>query len=91
MLFRSSVGGGLTMFFLVATILGLFGSQVIPSAIRIDAMKYFNYVSIISLFDATSILAGSLTYLWKFAILIVIGVVCYFIGIKKFDKKDLPL
>ena len=86
-----SVGGGLTMFFLVATILGLFGSQVIPSAIRIDAMKYFNYVSIISLFDATSILAGSLTYLWKFAILIVIGVVCYFIGIKKFDKKDLPL
>ena len=86
-----SVGGGLTMFFLVATILGLFGSAVIPSAIRIDAMKYFNYVSIISLFDATSILSGSLTYLWKFAILIAIGVICYFIGIKKFDKKDLPL
>lgn len=86
-----SCGGGLTMFFLVATILGLFGSSVIPSAIRIDAMKMFNYVSIISLFDATSILAGSLTFLWKFAILIVIGIVCYTIGIVKFDKKDLPL
>ena len=86
-----SIGGGLSMFFLVATILGLFGSSVIPSAIRIDAMHYFNYVSIISLFDATSILAGSLTYLWKFAILIVVGIVTYLIGIFKFDKKDLPL
>ena len=86
-----SCGGGLTMFFLVATILGLFGSSVIPSAIRIDAMKYFNYVSIITLFDATSILGGTLTYLWKLAILIVIAIVTYTIGIYKFDKKDLPL
>jgi len=86
-----SCGGGLTMFFLVATILGLFGSQVIPSAIRIDAMKYFNYVSLITLFDATSILSGGLTYLWKFGILLVIAVVTYVISIKKFDKKDLPL
>lgn len=86
-----SVGGGLSMFFLVATILGLFGSNVIPSAIRIDAMKMFNYVSIITLFDAISILNGTLTYLWKFAILIIIGIVAYTIGVFKFDKKDLPL
>lgn len=86
-----SCGGGLTMFFLVATILGLFGSNVIPSAIRIDAMKYFNYVSIISLFDALSIIGGTLTYLWKFAILIVVGIVCYAVGVVKFNKKDLPL
>ncbi len=86
-----SVGGGLTMFFLVATILGLFGSSVIPSAIRIDAMKMFNYVSIITLFDATSILGGTLTFLWKFAILIGIGIATYIIGAKKFEKKDLPL
>ncbi len=85
------MGGGLTMFFLVATILGLFGSAVIPSAIRIDAMKYFNYVSIITLFDATSILGGTLTYLWKFAILLVIGIVTYTVGIIKFNKKDLQL
>ena len=86
-----SCGGGLTMFFLVATILGLFGSDVIPSAIRIDAMKCFNYVSIISLFDATSIISGNLCYLWKFAILLVIAIVTYTIGVIKFDKKDLPL
>lgn len=86
-----SCGGGLTMFFLVATILGLFGSKVIPSAIRIDAMNYFNYVSIISLFDVTSILGNTLTFLWKFAILIVIAIITYTISIIKFDKKDLPL
>lgn len=86
-----SCGGGLTMFFLVATILGLFGSSVIPSAVRIEAMNVFNYVSIISLFDAVSILSGSLTFIWKLAILVVIGIVCYTISFVKFDKKDLPL
>lgn len=79
------------MFFLVATILGLFGSNVIPSAIRIEAMKYFNYVSVISLFDAISIMGGTLTFLWKFAILLAFGAAAYAIGIIKFDKKDLPL
>lgn len=86
-----SCGGGLTMFFLVATILGLFGSKVIPSAIRIDAMKYFNYVSIISLFDAISILGNTTAFIWKFAILIGIAIVTYVVGLLNFEKKDLPL
>lgn len=86
-----SIGGGLSMFFLVATILGLFGSKVMPSALRIDAMNYFNYVSIITLFDTTSIIDGTLAFLWKWAILLVIGIVTYIIGIHKFNKKDLPL
>lgn len=84
-------GGGLTMFFLVATILGLFGSKAIPSAIRIEAMNYFNYTTILSLFDTMSITAGTLTFLWKWAILVAIGVVCYAVSVVKFDKKDLPL
>lgn len=86
-----SIGGGISMFFLVSTILGLFGSEVIPSAIRIDAMNYFNYVSIISLFDTISIINGNLTFLWKWAILLLIAGVTYTIGIIKFNKKDLPL
>ena len=79
------------MFFLVATMLGLFGSQIIPSVIRMDALNFFNYVSIISLFDVVSILDGTLTYIWKLAILLAIGIICYIVAIKKFDKKDLPL
>lgn len=89
--YSMSLGGGLNMFFLVATMLGLFGSQVIPSIIRLSALNYFNYFSLISLFDSISILSGTLTFIWKWAILVAIGVVCYFIGFKKFEKKDLPL
>ncbi len=86
-----SVGGGLNMFFLVATMLGLFGSSVLPSVVRLKALNFFNYVSLISLFDVTSILSGTLTFLWKWAILIVVGVVFYVVGSIKFKKKDLPL
>lgn len=86
-----SIGGGLTIFSLVCTILGLFGSSVVPSAMRISAMDFFNYLSIITLFDTVSILDGGLSYLWKFGILLAIGVVTFIIGIFRFDKKDLPL
>ncbi len=86
-----AIGGGLNIFFLVATILGLFGSPVIPSVIRMDSLKYFNYVSIISLFDVMSILEYSSAFLWKAAILIAVGSICYFVAFKRFKEKDLPL
>lgn len=86
-----AIGGGLSMFFLVATMLGLFGSPVLPSVIRLSALNFFNYVTIISLFDVISIIDGTLTFLWKFAILLVMAGVCYAVGAIKFRKKDLPL
>lgn len=85
------IGGGLSMFFLVATMLGLFGSPVLPSIIRLDALNYFNYVTIISLFDAVSIINKTTTFIWKFALLIAIGLIGYVVGSIKFKKKDLPL
>lgn len=86
-----SIGGGLTIFSLVCTILGLFGSAVVPSAMRISAMNFFNYLSIITFFDTVSILGGTLSYLWKFGVLAAIGIVTFIIGVFRFDKKDLPL
>lgn len=86
-----AIGGGFSMFFLVATMLGLFGSQVIPSVVRLDALNYFNYFSIISLFDSVSILDGTYTFIWKLAILLAIGAVGYVVGAIRFKKKDLPL
>ena len=86
-----SIGGGLSIFSLVAAMLGLFGSPVIPSVVRLDALNNFNYVTIITLFDAISIIDGTLTFLWKFAILLVLGVIGYVVGSIKFTKKDLPL
>ncbi len=86
-----SVGGGLSIFALVAAMLGLFGSPVIPSVVRLDALNYFNYTTIISLFDVISIIEGSTTFIWKFVILAVLGVVGYVLGSVRFVKKDLPL
>lgn len=86
-----ALGGGISMFFLVTTILGLFGSPVIPSVVRIAPLNYFNYVSIISLFDVISILDGELGWIIKALILLVIGLVGYIIGSIIFKKKDLPL
>lgn len=86
-----SIGGGLSMFFFVATILGLFGSSTVPSMMRIDAMKAFNYLSIISLFDTVSVLEGTVSFIWKLAILLVVGVTTYTLSLFKFKNKDLPL
>ena len=79
------------MFFLVATMLGLFGSQVLPSAVRLKSLNFFNYCSIITLFDELSILGGTTTFIWKLAILFVMGLVAYIVGGVKFERKDLPL
>lgn len=86
------IGGGISMFFLVATMLGLFGSQVIPSIIRMESLDFFNYVSIISLFDVVNIIDLNYSvFLYKFAILFGIGIICFIIGEIVFKKKDLPL
>lgn len=86
-----AIGGGLSIFALVAAMLGLFGSPVIPSVVRLDSLNYFNYATIISFFDVISIMDGTQTYLWKFAILAVMGLLGYCVGSVRFTKKDLPL
>ena len=86
-----AIGGGLSIFALVAAMLGLFGSQAIPSVVRLDSLNYFNYVTIISLFDVISIINNSTKFIYKFVILFVLGVIGYIVGSIKFRKKDLPL
>lgn len=86
-----ALGGGLSIFALVAAMLGLFGSPVIPSVVRLGALNYFNYVTIISLFDVISIMDGTGVFVWKFVILAVAGIIGYIIGSLRFTRKDLPL
>ncbi len=86
-----AIGGGLSIFALVAAMLGLFGSPVIPSVVRLNALNNFNYATIISLFDVISIMDGTNSFVWKFAILAVAGVIGYIAGSLRFIKKDLPL
>ena len=86
-----ALGGGLSIFALVAAMLGLFGSNVIPSVVRLDALNFFNFTTIISLFDIISIMDGTLAFVWKFVILLVLGIAGYILGSRIFIKKDLPL
>lgn len=86
-----AIGGGISMFFLVATMLGLFGSPVVPSVIRMDPLNAFNYVSILSLFDVVDILGGGITWVYELLALLAIGLVGFILGSWRFKKKDLPL
>lgn len=86
-----AIGGGLSIFALVAAMLGLFGSPVIPKVVRLDSLNYFNYTTIISMFDVVFIMEGTTAFIWKFAILFVLGIIGIIAGSVKFIKKDLPL
>lgn len=86
-----AIGGGLSIFALVAAMLGLFGSPVIPKVVRLDSLNHFNYTTIISMFDVVSIMDGTTVFVWKFAILATLGLIGLIAGSLKFTKKDLPL
>ncbi len=86
------VGGGLAIFFFIMSVLGLFGSEAFPTTLRIDAMNIFNYCTIIRLFDASAVITQDyVTYWWKLSILFVIAIATSVVGIKVFEKKNLPL
>jgi ABC-type transport system involved in multi-copper enzyme maturation permease subunit len=86
------VGGGLTIFFLVASILGIFGSEAMPATVRIDAMNAFNYCTLVRLFDTQAVIDSDyVTFFWKISILFVIAAISTTAGVLRFNKKDLPL
>lgn len=86
-----ALGGGLSIFFYICSILGLFGTKTMPGTIRIEAMNYFNYVTILSLFDSNAVLADDVVYWYKLIGLVGITVITYLLSFYVFDKKDLPL
>ncbi len=86
------VGGGLTIFFFICSILGLFATKAIPGTIRINMMSIFNYMTIDSLFDALAVMNQEYTTYWfKLTFLLIISIVTYVLGGLDFKKKDLPL
>lgn len=85
------LGGGLSIFFYICSILGLFGTKTMPGAIRIDAMNFFNYLTIMSFFDSNAVLSDDIIYWYKLIGLVGIFVVTYLSSFMVFDRKDLPL
>lgn len=85
-------GGGITIFFYICSILGLFGTKAIPATVRINSMSFFNYCTIDSLFDAMAVMDGNwMKYGIKLSVLAIIALVTYLLGDLVFTKKDLPL
>ncbi len=85
------VGGGISIFFYICSILGLFGTKTIPATIRIESMNYFNYCTIMTLFDTNAVLNEDVIYWYKLIGLVAIAFVMYIASFKVFEKKDLPL
>ena len=98
-----AVGGGACIISFLCCILGLFGNEVfVAVGIGVKAMNFFNYLSIFTLVDNTSMSAFakavsgldvqiSFNWIWELGILIAIGLGFAFAGGYHFVKKDLPL
>ncbi len=86
------VGGGITIFFFICSILGLFATKAIPGTIRINMMNIFNYMTLDSLFDPLAVMDQNYgKFFFKLAFLLLIALVTYIAGALRFKKKDLPL
>ncbi len=86
------VGGGITIFFFICSILGLFATKAIPGTIRINMMNIFNYMTLDSLFDALAVMNQDYgKFFFKLIFLLLIALVTYIAGALRFKKKDLPL
>ncbi len=91
------VGGGITVWFFLASLLGMFGSEdLVNMGVGAEILNIFNKLTIISLFDATAVQTIETSsvdtgFIPGMIILIVISATCYIAGAVKFCKKDLPL
>lgn len=90
-------GGGLTVWFFLASLLGMFGAKdMVNMGFGAEALNVFNKLTLVGLYDIKAISTvgtGSVdtTFIWKLIVLGVIAVVCYAAGALRFQKKDLPL
>lgn len=76
-----AVGGGLTGAFLIMPIVSMFGPK----------FSFLKNLTLVSLFDTSSILGGTYDFVWKAAILVAVCFAGCLLGGAVFTKKDLPL
>ncbi len=90
-------GGGLNIWFFLASLLGMFGSDsLIQMGVGVESLSIFNKLTLIGLYDIDAlgtVGSGSVDFAFvpKLIILAVIAIVCYIVGAIRFQKKDLPL
>lgn len=90
-------GGGLAVWFFLASMIGLFGSEnMVNTGMGVKELSVFNNLTLVGLFDVNSLstIGTSLvdtTFVWKLIVLVAIAAITYAIGAIRFSKKDLPL
>lgn len=90
-------GGGLTVWFFLASLLGMFGTDdLVNMGIGVEELGIFNDLTLIGLYDINSIATYvtddvDYAFVWKLAVLVIVAVAAYVIGAVRFQKKDLPL
>ncbi len=95
--YAMAFGGGISVWCFIASLLGMFGTEdMVSMGFGASQLDIFNKLTLIGLFDIKSLgTIGTSAVVYDFipglAILTVIAIACYVIGIKRFEKKDLPL
>lgn len=90
-------GGGLTVWFFLASMLGMFGSEdLVNMGVGVERLGIFNRLTLVGLYDIEALNTEGTdavddSFIWKLAVLAGIAVVCYVAGTLRFTKKDLPL
>lgn len=90
-------GGGLAVWFFLASMIGLFGSEnMVNTGMGVEELSVFNKLTLVGLYDVdalSTIGTGSVdtAFVWKLLILLAVAIVTYAIGAVRFSKKDLPL
>lgn len=90
-------GGGLAVWFFLASMIGLFGSEnMVNTGMGVKELSIFNRLTLVGLYDVNSLSTvgtGNVdtSFVWKLLVLAVIAIACYTIGAVRFSKKDLPL
>ena len=90
-------GGGLAVWFFLASMIGLFGSEnMVNTGMGVEELSIFNKLTLVGLYDVTSLSTigtGNVdtAFIWKLLVLAAIAIATYTIGAVRFSKKDLPL
>lgn len=90
-------GGGLAVWFFLASMIGLFGSEnMVNTGMGVEELRIFNKLTLVGLYDVdalSTVGTGSVdtAFVWKLLILLAVAIVTYAIGAVRFSKKDLPL
>ena len=93
----TAFGGGLAVWFFLASLLGMFGSEdMVTMGVGLEELNIFNKLTLVGLYDINALAtigtdAVDTAFIPKLCILAAIAIVTYIVGNITFQKKDLPL